>query len=85
MDSNGNFYANEEARKRIESMFSGRTEEKVKPIEQSPPDAIDVDEGAAVELAGMNRRQRMVFYSERAHGKSVEDALLAARDSLPER
>jgi hypothetical protein len=85
MDSNGNFYGNEAEREALARIFEKAVtpKEEVRDIAEKPADAIDVDMESAEVLATMNRRQRMVFYSERRHGKSCEEAMQAARESLP--
>lgn len=86
MDSSGNMYGNPEAKAAILKILGEKTAaaaEQLKPIEQKPDDAIEIkSEMIAAQLATMNRRQRLAFFSERRHGVEEDDAIEIARNAL---
>lgn len=75
MDSNGNLYAT----KKLRDEMDAKLREMVGESEEPPADSVPVEQVHLAELAAMNRRGRLVFYSERRRGASVEDAMSAAR------
>lgn len=81
MDSKGNLYAIKAALGAMEETMRDafmQTEE----LPANGPDFLAIDdEYVAAQLAGMNRRARMVYFSERRRGASERSALDAARES----
>jgi collagenase-like PrtC family protease len=78
MDSQGNLHANRAALEAMEEQLA----EAFTPTEDMPADAIEIsDPKVAAMLAGMNRRARLVYRSERRRGASEEEALGAAEGS----
>jgi len=78
MDSRGNLHANQAALDAMDEQLR----EHFTPTEDMPADAVDIaDPKVAASLAGMNRRARLVYYSERRRGASEEEAMGAAEGS----
>ena len=84
MDDQGKIYANEAARAELEAAMQDK-DERVHPLVDKPANAIGLDRMTAQALAGMNRKQRMAFYSEKRRGASLDEAFEAARRALPYR
>jgi hypothetical protein len=78
MDSNGTLRANQAALDAMDEQLR----EHFTPTEDMPADAVEIaDPKVAASLAGMNRRARLVYRSERRRGASEDEALGAAEQS----
>lgn len=80
MNSDGSMYMPPEMAKELEEAFGKRVEALTDAVNESSL-PID-DEAIARELAMMNRKARLAFYSERRRGAGEADALEAARQTL---
>lgn len=78
MDDQGKMYANQAALDAMDEQLR----EHFTPTEDMPADALEIsDPKVAAMLAGMNRRARLVYRSERRRGASEAEALGAAEGS----
>lgn len=85
MDSSGRMYMPPEYERQLAEMFSQKADALAEEIKFGavPEDALPIeDEAIALELAGMNRRARLAFFSERRRGATESSALAAAKNTL---
>lgn len=82
MDSNGNMYLDEAARKALEEAFGDDAAAGFSPTPALQTELLGIESTkVAYELSRLNRRARLVYFSERKRGASEDEALGAAEQS----
>ena len=82
MDSNGNMYLDEAARKALEEAFGEDAAKGFQPTPALETEMLGIDNmKVAYALSRLNHKARQVYFSERRRGASEEEALGAAEQS----
>lgn len=78
MDDRGNIYADDATAFDLQEQFGRKI---AKPIEQAPAGTLPIETRKLLNLiAGMNRRQRRLYYAKRKLGHTPDEALAFIRD-----